>query len=503
MTRIQRIAIAVAAILGTAGVASAATVTVPGGRKASSDCYGGLEVTNDNICTSTKNRVDAQAVDGACEFQVKGCVNIDSAGCTPKNVVKFRAKGIPTPTLGSASACGDATTIRVALKGKKKSRKKRIRLKVKTSDGRPKNDNDNISLVCKRTCTVGGGGGGGGGTCKNPAGGPDAIQMVVGSEGTDLDNGWTGTSMNFPTPANSQISACMSDCDTSTNPVCTLAGATGSGTQNGQFFGPPLPLLAANVPVCVLNVYRDPTIPGTYNLMTGEASMQVNLNSEVYFTDPAKVCPRCTGSNEVGGSGTCDSGQREGQPCKVESILRVALSTASNKNFQLSSDCLPLRGNPDGVLDIRLGLTTETTPVLGTGGAIPCGQEPSNPKALPAEDNNCGGGTCSAQCKDGSAACSTKNSNGDCVDDKGGVSQLCCSSKTDTPCQPVGITRTGKRATLNPPWPDPTYPKTGEGTLVAVFCEQATNTFTINSTTGLPGPGTVTLPGTQTVTKSQ
>jgi hypothetical protein len=491
----QGIALALAMTLALAGgFAGAATVDLPGGGKASSDCYGGLKVSNDNICSSTANKIEALAVNGACEFKVAGCVNLDSTSCTPKNVTKFKAKGVPAPTLGSASSCGAEGTIIVKVKGKKKKRPKTktVRLQVKTSDGKPKGETDRIKLVCKPTCP---------GACDNKAGGPDEVEMVVGEEGTDLDNGWTGDSMNFPTPANSTVFMCLDGCDDSTNPACTGSGATGSGTKNGQFFGPPLPLLAANVPVCVLNVYRDAAIPGSYNLDTGEASMQVNLNSEVYFTDPAKVCPRCTGTNVVGGSGTCDSGQREGQACTVQSILRVALSTASNKDFQLTSDCLPIRGNPDGVLDIRLGLTTETTPALGTGGPIPCGQEPSNPKALFAQDNGCQGSTCGSPCSFGSPACLTKNSNGDCVDAKGGLSQLCCNNNAAKPCHPVGITRTGARAMLTPAWPDPTYPKVGTGTLAAVFCEQATNTFTINATTGLPGPGTVLLPGVQTIRK--
>ena len=48
-----------------------------------------------------------------------------------------------------------------------------------------------------------------------------------------------------------------------------------------------------------------------------------------------------------------------------------------------------------------------------------------------------------------------------------------------------------------PAWPDPTYPKTGDATLVATFCEAATGTAAVDIATGLPGPGALTLPLTQ------
>ena len=48
-----------------------------------------------------------------------------------------------------------------------------------------------------------------------------------------------------------------------------------------------------------------------------------------------------------------------------------------------------------------------------------------------------------------------------------------------------------------PAWPDPTYPKQGAATLVAAFCEGATGTSAVDIATGLPGPGTLVLPLTQ------
>jgi len=51
-------------------------------------------------------------------------------------------------------------------------------------------------------------------------------------------------------------------------------------------------------------------------------------------------------------------------------------------------------------------------------------------------------------------------------------------------------------------WPDPTYPKTSSGgVLVTTFCEAPTKHEVINNTAGLPGPGGLILPGTETLLK--
>jgi len=478
-------------VLGVAAAAHA--VVVPGGGKRG-DCYGVFDVESETLCKTTQNKAEAVAVNGQCVFTVRACANGEVTGCTAANVTSVKPKGgVPAPAVaGTANVCGGSQTIPIPLAGKRKSRSRTIKMVTKTADGRPKTDRDSLKLTCRRACQ------GGPRICeKNPAGGPDQISLVVGENDTDLDNGWSGDSMNFPTPSSSRLDLCMTGCDKTTNPVCALRGSTGPDSLNGQVFGPPLPLLANNVPVCVINRYNG-EVSGTFDMATGEMNIQVNLLSDVYFTDPGKVCPRCTGGSKVGDSGTCDSGRNQGKACTIESILRVALSTAQNKNFELSRDCPPAVATPDGILDIRLPLTTETAGPLEGGKPVPCGQEPQNPVAVEAKDNACGG----AQCQEGictGTACVRRNADNICVDDKGGLSQNCCANFTGRPCHPVGITRTGKRGIPQPPWPDPVYPKETPGTLAAVFCEAATNTFTINTAAGLPGPGALLLPGITTV----
>ena len=55
---------------------------------------------------------------------------------------------------------------------------------------------------------------------------------------------------------------------------------------NGPVFGAPLPLLASNVPVCVVNRYKDP-ITGTANYDTGDINLHVTLLSDVFFVNMA------------------------------------------------------------------------------------------------------------------------------------------------------------------------------------------------------------------------
>ena len=110
-------------------------------------------------------------------------------------------------------------------------------------------------------------------------------------------------------------------------------------------------------------------------------------------------------------------------------------------------------------------------------------------------DDACSGAACAAGCTGN--ACVTHDASGQCIDSKGGISQVCCSNDTTKPCFPTGsgvgaIQRTGKRA-LN-----------GQlGAQVATFCINTTQSSIINITTGLPGPGAIILPNTVQVLRGQ
>jgi hypothetical protein len=76
------------------------------------------------------------------------------------------------------------------------------------------------------------------------------------------------------------------------------------------------------------------------------------------------------------------------------------------------------------------------------------------------------------------SACVATTPDGQCVDANGGLAQLCCSNNTKLSCFPTrdggSIVRNGTAGVPSPAWPEPTYPKTADATLVSTFCESAT-----------------------------
>src|SRR5262249_48100485 len=161
----------------------------------------------------------------------------------------------------------------------------------------------------------------------------------------------------------------------------------------------------------------------------------------------------------LGAAGTCDSGPLVGQACRTEGIVTVP-DAIGNKLYTLSSQCLPF-GSPSGRLTISLPLTTGTSTLQGPK---PCTQNEAQGGTVKG-DACAGGGTCTEVCKEGSGVCaSTQTCGGQsvCIDRKGGISQLCCSTDRTVPCQPTGsgagaIVRTGVAAVPQPALPDTTY----------------------------------------------
>jgi hypothetical protein len=497
-------------------VAASFAELVPGGGPTKSDCYIELDVTGaTNVakskivtCSEGDPTCDTDgAANNTCVFTVALCPNqTNVTGCTPApplTSISVKKATLTNPADLSGTTCGPTTDISVPLKVKKNGTKKpgKLVIHVKaTSSGKPKKDVDNIKLICSPAPPAGG-------VCtKNPAGGPDQIDLSTIDSGTDLDNGWTGISHNFPTPQKSGLSLCLSTCDASTNPVCDANGPVGLGSVNGLVFGPPLPLIAQSVPVCVINRYNG-DVTGKINIQTGEVlpdnPMAVNLLSDVHLTIPNQVCPKCKGSGAIGGTGTCDSGKNAGKSCRIDSILNV-VQAEGDTNYQLSKDCPPDPGQIAGTLDIKLRLTTGTSTLTGSK---PC----TGSGGVAVQDDNCHGAPCNQPCS--GTACAkmvTDPVSGAqvCQDAKGGLSQLCCANSTSSPCFPssaasgAAITRMGHPDPPAPVWPDATYPKTSDhGVLVTTFCEGATTASTINATAGLPGPGALILPGTQMLKK--
>ena len=412
------------------------------------------------------------------------CVLQTEAGCSAQQVTdvalsrKTQSLGLTLPPLpASAPACGGATVITLPLKntakGFRPSKPRTLKL-VATANGKPPKDPDRLVLRCRPNT--------GAGKCpSNPNGGPSELTMTVTHTGTDLDSGWTGTSHNFPVLEGTLLRACLTGCDASTNPMCSSDDAATDGV-NGATFGPPLPLLAAGIPVCVVDRFATPKFGGvTANVQTGAIAGTINLLSDVFITTATQICPRCSGS-DIRKSGTCDGGPRQGQACVTEGLVTVTTAPVANKTFTLSSDCPP-PGTAVGTLTLALPVTS--------GSSMFQGLCPGQTIA-----DACGGSACNATCT--GTACAQTTSDGKCIDVKGGVSQVCCANDSTRPCFPSAgggsIVRNGSAGVPAPAWPDATYPKTGDATLAATYCVPASGSNLVNGSTGLPGPGAVLLP---------
>jgi hypothetical protein len=508
------------------GASPQAHALVPGGGPPGKvDCYAEWQVNTPDyapggfriLCEDGDPTCDGDGLpDGQCTFNISVCINQSNvAGCTPSNVQsialtkKTAGFGIQTPATPSSDAvCGASAPVVVPLpvipRGKNKGKRKASKVitlgMTAKSTSKPSTDRDKLLLRCLPArpalpCPA------------SPSGPnePNEIRLIVPGPGTDLDNGWKGPSHNFPTPAGTTFQLCLQNCNTKDDALCDVVANTGPNTFNGKYFGPPLPLISGGVPVCVLNNYAATTFTGgTARLDTGEINGPLNLASAIYLTSASQVCPSCEGA-------TCDTGPAKGSSCHIDGVVTVSDPSAVHRTYHLSKDCPPDQSTFAGKIAIGLPLTTGTSPLvpLPTGNpTIPCGPAVGGKDVDPLADS-CGSGTCSAKCS--GAACS--NPNGidyvtgapACVDIKGGISQLCCSTSTSTPCFPTGspggqITRTGKATVPQPPWPNPTYPKVttckpGACTVqVATFCEPGTDSSSVNGLTGLPGPGALILP---------
>jgi hypothetical protein len=446
------------------------------------------------------------AVNGQCVIKLNACVGEASTGCTPGSItgtLKVAAKklvGFAPPNPAAAPTCGTTGTLTLSLRRVPKNTSKAC-VKYASSPKskavltmRAKGFLNKIKVQCVPNGCSGGGGVTPSITCplREPSTLPYQLNLMVpvadpttNSNGSDLDNGISGLSHNFPVIGGNVVKYCLSGCDGTTTTQCTGTGTAGgppgaaATTLNGPDFGAPLPLLTAGVPVCVVSRYQDPQITSTYDLATGQGSGLIKLFSDVYLVQSSQeVCPRCVvpgGGGTLGDKGTCSgTATTPGAPCTVEALDKVTQG-AGNQNYTLSTSCIPTQNLKQASLDIELPLTTES---VSTPGPLPC-------KSIGQTSDDACAGACNAGCTGN--ACVTHDASGNCIDSKGGISQVCCSNNTTLPCFPTAnggaITRQGKRAL------------DGQlGAQVATFCIAPTQSTVINATTGLPGPGAIILP---------
>lgn len=497
-------------LLGFAATASAATVGLAGRAAscsavwdtAAADVQSSAPGSGRLLCADGDPTCDADGVvDGACTIGVNACVQRAADGCAVEAVSRVtfsravrRLAGFVPPAVPAAeAACGEAGTVRLALRGPRRDRPSRavvLRMRAATAQGRGRST---LRVQCVAPSAAA--------QCPEypVAGQPRQLSFVVPAGGSDLDNGWTGISHNFPVPQGARLELCLAGCDAASDPACEARGETGRGTPNGETFGPPLPLLAAGVPVCVVNRFDGP-VDARVDLATGAIDGTLRLRSAVHALTPGGlVCPRCenglAAADAIGSQGRCAGGATPGAVCTVEGVMTVT-GSAGNPTYKLSSQCLPA-GSPTGTLSLAMPITTATSRL---DGPLPC----TGPGAVAERDDACGAGTCDAACTGGACVALV---DGECVDTKGGRSQACCSTDTTRSCFPTAsgagaVVRTGRPFAAEPGWPDPSYPKTASApaALAATFCEPATGDATVDMLTGLPGPGALLLPGQVRIT---
>jgi hypothetical protein len=508
------------ATLAIVAVSPANAIVLTGGN-GKPDCYNGLDVSTANPSNGKPpdnfKRVTVKTCAGSCTFTVKSCVGLsEPATCTATALSSLvpttkAPEGPPAnpATLGPENACGEEKTYTIT--PTKKKAKIKIKLIGTATSAKPKKDRDVIQLACVKTATEDPGCGGGTtttttlppDTCQgNPDGGPDQVVLTVGPSGSDLDNGWTGSSHNFIVVPNGKIGLCVTGgCNDAGQTTCNVTGPVGPGTISGETFGAPLPLFASNVPVCVISKWNGP-LSGTIDQATGETTLNVHLFSQVYLTSRDDVCPQCK-------NGKCNAaaGSNAGKNCTVDATVPVYVSSTQTDNYDLSTTCV-YSSPPTATLGIDfVPLTSGTSGTLT--GPTPCTKKPGEPAGVPPLPDQCNATGCGSPCT-GLACVSqiddpTNPGTNICVDSKGGLSQLCCNNNTTKPCFTLRnggtVTRTGIIEPPQPPLPDTTYPKTQDGILVSTFCIPATGTNTIDSVTGLPGPGAIQLPGQAVWTK--
>lgn len=322
---------------------------------------------------------------------------------------------------------------------------------------------------------------------------PRQVTFAVTGSGSDLDLGWTGLSHGFPAMGGGSLAYCLSGCDGTVDTECNLVGSTGPNSLNGELFGPPVPILSAGLPACLVNRFQEGTLTGSFDLSTGKVSdLPARRNPVDLFVDTylrvgmsTAVCPRCevegvSGEQALGVTGRCDQTSRTpGASCVVEGVTTV-VGGEGDPEYTLSRDCVPASDaqNPT-VMDVRMRLGTGLSTLAGSP---PC------PDALGPQSahDSCGAmGTCDATCT--GAACVKTDTLGRCEDAKGGISQVCCSGDTTRPCFPTRnggvIERTGAPAVSGQ-----------TGALAAVFCVPRTGWFAPDVVAGLPGPGALILP---------
>lgn len=206
---------------------------------------------------------------------------------------------------------------------------------------------------------------------------PEQITYTVRSDGSDLDAGWTGIyhdqllgdggSLSFALDcAGSFLGQCGDcaltgpiasttvvdnhRCRNATQTRCTTDADCG-GSSCAFFFGAPLPISGGGIPICVTNRVEG-AVTGNVRPELGEGTSNIAIIFTSFISiDADQPCPVCSGAT-LGATGTCQGGDRDGQPCTTDGITDFFGNT--------SFDCPPNASADIGASNLPLNLTTGT-----------------------------------------------------------------------------------------------------------------------------------------------
>ena len=437
--------------------------------------------------------------------------------------------------------------------------------------------------LCKPDCTCDPG------PCTLPAQ-PPAKVAFLGRPGSDLDTGWTGIGHDSATVDNANLMAgTVSNCDfdlgsptcgqcdlsgpvafpgPSKNCICMNLGALDSSSLNvcdpqapscagaetcQCLLGPPLPISAGAIPVCVVNRLTGPIV-GTANVSNsgphaGEGAVQLKLSAAVFngekVEQPCPICVNDPTPRDGVKAGTCSGGVRNGLSCDV--------GGTSDFFGAVSSDCIPSVTKNIGTLSIGFNPATTATTQMAT--VVPCTDEPgkncfcdtcATAAGEPCNTNAdcpggvvCGGRRCIGGANDGNPC----NNNSLCPDGfcnrpgrptkpngcqdgvctlnaiDGPTEGICQSGPIDKACSIETYRGCNANADCNPP-PSGSCPTCASGqscasflrqcfmdpivrhgdpdaltpVVAATFCIPPTQSESVNQVAGLPGPGALELP---------
>jgi hypothetical protein len=215
------------------------------------------------------------------------------------------------------------------------------------------------------------------GACGTGEGTSKTIDLACG--GLNIGGGKSSV-LEGPTP-DGATNRFLVDCDGNDCTVCPTptAGAGFDCTDEGCFFGTPLPIENGGTSTCVVNVFAAGAC-GNIDLATGSTeNLSVNLASNTFltgtpgslYTAPDTVCPVCaSGGNAVNGTpaapaaGNCNGGANAGDPCTSTNSDGLTKDCPPG-GADMANTCEPGQSCADGSLSLG-ALAVDLTP-LTTG----------------------------------------------------------------------------------------------------------------------------------------